>query len=91
MAAAVRDLGQYPMIVLVKAPAVFLKDGKVIDGRYAVQTHACNTQTYAVSTRGGQRAPGFWGRCTRPSAALLKAFICAQNTSPWTVLSSTNA
>jgi hypothetical protein len=28
--------------------AVFIKDGKVIDSRYAVQTDACNTQTYAV-------------------------------------------
>jgi hypothetical protein len=27
---------------------VFLKDGKAIDGRYAVQTDGCDTQTYAV-------------------------------------------
>lgn len=28
--------------------AVFLKDGKVVDGRYAVVTDACNEQTYAL-------------------------------------------
>jgi hypothetical protein len=28
--------------------AVFIKDGKVNDGRYAVQTDACDTQTYAA-------------------------------------------
>ena len=27
---------------------VFIKDGKAIDGRYAVQTDGCDTQTYAV-------------------------------------------
>jgi hypothetical protein len=28
--------------------AVFLKDGRVVDGRYAVVTDACNEQTYAL-------------------------------------------
>jgi hypothetical protein len=28
--------------------AMFIKDGKVIDGRYAVLTDACNTQPYAA-------------------------------------------
>jgi hypothetical protein len=42
--------------------AVFIKDGKVIDGRYAVQIDACNTQTYAAfgamgSTRAGVLGP----------------------------------
>ncbi len=27
--------------------AVFIKDGKVVDGRYSVQTDACETQAYA--------------------------------------------
>jgi hypothetical protein len=31
-----------------RAYAVFIKDGKVIDSRYAVQTDACNTQIYAA-------------------------------------------
>lgn len=26
--------------------ALFIKDGAVVDGRYAVETDACNTQTY---------------------------------------------
>ena len=42
--------------------AVFLKDGKVIDSRYAVQIDACNTQTYAPfgamgPTRAGALGP----------------------------------
>jgi hypothetical protein len=42
--------------------AVFIKDDKVIDGRYAVQTDACNTQTYTAfdamgPTRAGVLAP----------------------------------
>ena len=28
--------------------SVFIKDGKIIDSRYAVQTDACNAQTYAA-------------------------------------------
>jgi hypothetical protein len=45
-----------------RAYAVFIKDGKIIDSRYAVQTDACNTQTYAVlgamgSTRAGILGP----------------------------------
>lgn len=28
--------------------AVFVRDGKVVDGRYAVQTDACDTQTYVL-------------------------------------------
>ena len=30
-----------------RAYALFIKDGTVIDGRYAVQTDACDSQTYA--------------------------------------------
>ena len=44
--------------------AVFIKDGKVIDGRYAVQIDACNTQTYnAFDPRGPMKAmkPGVLG------------------------------
>jgi hypothetical protein len=42
--------------------ALFIKDGKVIDSRYAVQIDACNTQTYAPfgamgSTRAGVLGP----------------------------------
>ncbi len=28
--------------------AVFVRDGRVVDGRYAVQTDACDTQTYVL-------------------------------------------
>jgi hypothetical protein len=41
--------------------AVFIKDGKVIDGRYAVQTDACNTQTYAVFDAMGPTRAGVLG------------------------------
>jgi hypothetical protein len=39
--------------------AVFLKDGRVVDGRYAVQTDECDAQTYALfdAMRGAAR-PG---------------------------------
>jgi hypothetical protein len=40
---------------------VFIKDGKVIDGRYAVQTDACNTQTYAVFDAMGPTRAGVLG------------------------------
>ena len=37
--------------------AVFIKDGKLVDSRYAVQTDACNTQTYvAFDAMGPTRA-----------------------------------
>jgi hypothetical protein len=37
--------------------AVFMKDGKVVDSRYAVQTDACNTQEYIpFSAMGSLRA-----------------------------------
>ncbi len=41
--------------------AVFIKDGKVIDSRYAVQTEACNTQTYAVFDAMGPTRAGVLG------------------------------
>jgi hypothetical protein len=41
--------------------AVFIKDGKVIDSRYAVQTDACNTQTYAVFDAMGPTRTGVLG------------------------------
>jgi hypothetical protein len=41
--------------------AVFIKDGKVIDSRYAVQTDACNTQTYAVFDAMGPTRAGTLG------------------------------
>jgi hypothetical protein len=41
--------------------AVFIKDGKVIDSRYAVQTDACNTQTYAVFDAMGPTRAGVLG------------------------------
>jgi hypothetical protein len=41
--------------------AVFIQDGKVIDGRYAVQTDACNTQTYAVFDAMGPTRAGVLG------------------------------
>jgi hypothetical protein len=44
-----------------RAYAVFIKDGKVIDGRYAVQTDACNTQTYAVFDAMGPTRAGVLG------------------------------
>jgi hypothetical protein len=42
--------------------AVFIKDGKVVDSRYAVQTDTCNTQAYAAfdamgAMRSGVLAP----------------------------------
>jgi hypothetical protein len=40
---------------------LFIKDGKVIDGRYAVQTDACNTQTYAVFDAMGPTRAGVLG------------------------------
>ena len=45
--------------------AFFIKDGTVIDSRYAVQTDACNTQTYGVfdamgPTRAGILGPLYW-------------------------------
>ena len=45
--------------------AVFIKDGKVIDSRYAAQIDDCNTQTYAPFGAMGSTRAGFWGRCTR--------------------------
>jgi hypothetical protein len=44
-----------------RAYAVFIKDGKVIDSRYAVQTDACNTQTYAVFDAMGPTRAGILG------------------------------
>jgi hypothetical protein len=44
-----------------RAYAVFIKDGKVIDSRYAVQTDACNTQTYAVFDAMGPMRAGVLG------------------------------
>jgi hypothetical protein len=41
--------------------AVFIKDGKVIDSRYAVQTDACNTQTYAAFDAMGPARAGALG------------------------------
>jgi hypothetical protein len=40
---------------------VFIKDGKVIDSRYAVQTDACNAQTYAVFDAMGPTRAGVLG------------------------------
>jgi hypothetical protein len=44
-----------------RAYAVFIKNGKVIDSRYAVQTDACNTQTYAVFDAMGPTRAGILG------------------------------
>jgi hypothetical protein len=41
--------------------AVFIKDGQVIDSRYAVQTDACNIQTYAVFDAMGPTRAGVLG------------------------------
>jgi hypothetical protein len=41
--------------------AFFIKDGRVIDSRDAVQTDACNTQTYAVFDAMGPRRAGILG------------------------------
>jgi hypothetical protein len=41
--------------------AVFIKDGKVIDGRYAVQIDACNTQAYAAFGAMGSIRAGVLG------------------------------
>jgi hypothetical protein len=41
--------------------AVFVKDGKVIDSRYAVQTDACNSQSYAVFNAMGPMRSGALG------------------------------
>jgi hypothetical protein len=41
--------------------AVFIQDGKVIDGRYAVQIDACNTETYAAFDAMGPSRPGVLG------------------------------
>ena len=40
---------------------VFIKDGKVIDNRYAVQTDACNAQTYAAFDAMGPTRSGVLG------------------------------
>jgi hypothetical protein len=41
--------------------ALFIKDGTVIDSRYAVQTDACDTQTYAVFDAMGPTRAGILG------------------------------
>jgi len=41
--------------------AFFIKDGTVIDSRYAVQTDACNTQTYGVFDAMGPTRAGILG------------------------------
>jgi hypothetical protein len=41
--------------------AVFIKDGQVIDGRYAVQTDACDTQMYAGFDAMGPTRAGVLG------------------------------
>jgi hypothetical protein len=41
--------------------AVFVKDGKVIDSRYAVQIDACNSQTYAPFGAMGSNRAGALG------------------------------
>jgi hypothetical protein len=41
--------------------AVFIKDGKVIDSRYAVQIDDCNTQTYAAFGAMGPTRAGVLG------------------------------
>jgi hypothetical protein len=41
--------------------AVFIKDGKVIDSRYAVQIDDCNTQTYAAFGGMGPTRAGVLG------------------------------
>ena len=41
--------------------AAFIKDGKVIDSRYAVQIDACNTQTYAAFDAMGRTPAGVLG------------------------------
>jgi hypothetical protein len=41
--------------------AVFIKDGQVSDSRYAVQTDACNIQTYAVFDAMGPTGAGVLG------------------------------
>jgi hypothetical protein len=41
--------------------AVFIKDGKVIDSRYAVQIDDCNTQTYATFGAMGPTRAGVLG------------------------------
>jgi len=44
--------------------AVLVRDGKILDGHYAVQTHACDTQTlcYVRCDAGGA---AFKARCAR--------------------------
>jgi hypothetical protein len=44
-----------------RAYAVFTKDGKVIDSRYAVQIDACNTQTYVAFDAIGPTKAGILG------------------------------
>ena len=44
-----------------RAYAVFIKDRKVIDSRYAVQTDACNTQTYLAFDAMGPTRAGILG------------------------------
>ena len=41
--------------------ALFIKDGKVIDSRYAVQIDACNTETYAAFDEMGPSRAGVLG------------------------------
>ena len=41
--------------------SVFIKDGKIIDSRYAVQTDACNAQTYAAFDAMGLTRAGALG------------------------------
>ena len=41
--------------------AFFIKDGTVIDSRYAVHTDACNTQTYGVFDAMGPTRAGILG------------------------------
>ena len=67
-----------------RAYAVFITDGKVIDGRYAVQTDTCDAQTYAAfdamgPTRAGGLGPVYgvlWSGLNLRPHRMAKARTC---------------
>ena len=56
--------------------AFFIKDGRVIDSRDAVQTDACNTQTYAVFDAMGPTRAGILGPLHQASLSCFVRIEC---------------